>query len=242
MLGNIRMLSTMGYTHITLSAKRKKYAYGNKNYSIRKSRDEIYKMMKLFSNRMIKAAKMDLQVLGRENLPKEGPVLYIANHKSIFDIVVLVSVIEETCIFIGKKEVSNMPLINKWFDALGAIYIDREDKRQTLERVMQGINELKNGQSIVVFPEGTRISGDDIAQFKGGCFKLATKTGVPIVPIAIRNTHKVFEDSRSIQKATVTMNIGKPIDVKALTNEEVRQLPSRAEEIVKDLMQEIISR
>lgn len=235
------MLSTMGYTHITCTAKRNKYAYGNKKYSVRKSRDEIYQMMKMFANRMIKAARMDLHIMGKENLPKEGPVLYISSHKSIFDIVVLVSVIEETSIFIGKKEVSKMPIINKWFDALGAIYIDREDKRQTLQKVMQGIDELKHGQSIVVFPEGTRIPGDEIGEFKGGCFKLATKTGVPIVPIAIRNTHQVFEEKRSIQKAKVTMNIGKPIDVNKLSKEELKNLPLMAEEIVRGLMQEIIN-
>lgn len=240
LINDIKMISTMGYNHVMLSKKRKEYAYGNTKHSVRKSREEIYKLLRIFSNRMIKAAKMDLRVMGRENLPKEGPVLYIANHKGIFDIIVLVSTIEDPCIYIAKKEVSKMTMINTWFDALGAIYIDREDKRQTIESIVRGVNEIRAGQSIVAFPEGTRVSGDEIQEFKGGCFKLATKTGVPIVPIAIHNTYKVFEEKRGIQQTTVTLNIGKPIEVKNLTNEDIKVLPKMAENIVKGLMQEIL--
>lgn len=242
LLNDIRMLSTMGYNHLMLTGKRNKYAYGNKNYPVRESRVEIYKLVKHLANRMIKAARMDLQVMGRENLPKEGPVLYISNHKSIFDIVVLVSVIEDPCIYLAKKEVSKMQMVNTWFDALGAIYIDRDDKRQAIESIVRGINELKSGQSIVAFPEGTRISGDEIKEFKGGCFKLAIKSGVPIVPIAIHNTYKVFEEKRGIQSTTVTVNIGKPIQVKDLSKEEIRVLPQTTEEVVRELMQEIINK
>lgn len=241
LINNIKMIGTMGYTHLMLSKKRKEYAYGNKKHSVRKSREEIYKQIRFFANRMIKAASMDLRVMGRENLPKEGPVVYMANHKGIFDIVVLVSTIEDPCIYIAKKEVSKMMLINRWFDALGAIYIDREDKRETVEKVIQGINEIKAGQSIVVFPEGTRVPGDEIKEFKGGCFKLATKTGVPIVPIAIHNTHKVFEEKKGIQKTTVTLNIGKPIEVKNLSKEDMKVLPQMTEDIVRGLFQEIIN-
>ncbi len=242
LINNIKMLSTMGYNHLKLAKKRKEYAYGNKKHSVRESRKEVYKLTKYLANRMIKAANMDLKVIGRENLPTEGPVLYIANHKSIFDIVVLVSTIEDPCIFLAKKEVAKMQMINTWFAALGAIYIDRDDKRKALESIIHGVNELRSGQSIVAFPEGTRVSGDKIKEFKGGCFKLATKTGVPIVPIAIHNTYKVFEEKKGIQSATVTLNIGKPIEVKQLNKEDIKILPSMVETVVRDLMQEIIDK
>ncbi|WP_054739711.1 lysophospholipid acyltransferase family protein [Cellulosilyticum ruminicola] len=241
LLNDIRMLWTMGSTHLMLSKKRNEYAYGNKKYSIRKSREEIYKQMQLLCKKMIKSAKMDLQVMGKENLPKEGPVLYVANHKGIFDIVSLVSTIDDPCIYIAKKEVGNMMLINTWFDALGAIYIDREDKRGTIEKIIKGIDEIKQGQSIVVFPEGTRVSGNEIKEFKGGVFKLAIKTGVPIVPIAIHNTHKVFEEKRGIQTTRVTLNIGKPIEVKDLSKEDIKVLPKLTEDIVRELFAEIIN-
>lgn len=113
--------------------------------------------------------------------------------------------------------------------------------RETVEKIIQGINEIKQGQSIVVFPEGTRVAGDEIQEFKGGVFKLATKTGVPIVPIAIHNTHKVFEEKRGIQKTTVTLNIGKPIEVKDLSKDDIKVLPKLTEDIVRELLDEIIN-
>lgn len=235
------MIWTMCSSHFSMALKRKKYAYGNGQYDVMQSRAEVFKLMKLMCERMIKSSKMNLVVRGRENLPKEGPVLYVANHKSIFDIVVLTSILNEPCIFVGKKEVAQMPLINKWFEALGCIYLDREDKRKSLQSIIKGIEELKSGQSIVIFPEGTRHSGDNIMKFKEGSFKLATKSEVPIVPIALHNTYKVFEEKRAIQKTTVTVNIGEMIETKNLTREEVQQLPSQTEAYVRTLMEEIIT-
>lgn len=241
MLGNIKMLHTMGFTHVTTALKRNRYTYGNKNYEVKESREEIYSLMKLLCNRMIKAASMDLNIMGKENLPEKGPVLYIANHKSIFDIVVLISVIDKPCLFIGKKELANVPFVSTWFDALGCIYLDREDKREALKAIMDGIRELGNGQSVVIFPEGTRSGGDEILDFKEGSFRLATKSKVPVVPIALHNTYKVFEEHRGIRRATVTVNIGKPIETAHLSKEELQELPKKTNEVVRTLMKDILT-
>ena len=240
MLESTRVVGAMLKMYITGSKARKEYGYGNEKHDVRTSREKIYGLMKQLTNDMIKGAHMELCIKGEDNLPEEGPVIYIANHSSIFDAVVLAHVIKEPCIFIGKKEVSKMPLINVWFDALGCIYIDREDKRQSLECILKGINELKSGQSIIIFPEGTRTMGDEMKPFKEGSFKLATKSGVPIVPIALRNTHKVFEEHNRVKKAKVQMNIGKMISTKDLDREGQQKLPKQVEECVKNLLQELI--
>lgn len=242
MLESAKVVGSMLKIYVTGSRTRKEYGYGNTKHGVKESRAEIYKTMQLLTRRMIKGAGMELEVIGRENLPTEGPVLYMASHKSIFDIVTLASIIDDPCIFIGKKEVSKMPLINIWFEALGCIYIDREDKRQSLESIMRGIKELKEGQSVVIFPEGTRTPGDEIKEFKAGSFKLATKTGVPIVPIALHNTYKVFEENKRVKRTKVTVNIGKPIETKGIDKEAEKSLPKKVEGIVRDLMQEILDR
>ena len=220
---------------------RKEYEYGNARHGVRESREVIYNLMRKLTDEMIKGSGMELNIRGLENLPQKGPVLYVANHSSIFDAVVIVNIIEEPCIFIGKKEVSSMPLINKWFDALGCIYIDREDKRQSLECILKGINELKAGQSMIIFPEGTRTMGDEMKPFKEGTFKLALKSGVPVVPIAIRNTDKVYEETKLIKRTSVYMNIGKMIQTSNMSIEEKKKLPKIAEEKVKELLKQIIS-
>lgn len=226
---------------ITAGGKRKEYGFGNKKHGQKESRKQIFSLMQQLSRNLLKSTGMELKVLGKENLPKEGPVLYVATHKSVFDIVILMTLLEEPAIFIGKKEVASMPFVNKWFDALGCIYVDREDMREALKSIMEGIKEIKNGQSIVLFPEGTRNMGNEIRPFKEGGFRLATKTQVPVIPIALSNTFKVFEEKKRIQKTKVTVNIGAPILTSDLSKEELNQFPKLVEDKVRGLMMEIIS-
>lgn len=224
---------------ITAGRKRKEYGFGNKKHGEKESREQIFGLMQQLSRNLLKSTGMDLEVLGKENLPEKGPVLYIATHKSVFDIVILMTILKEPAIFIGKKEVASMPFVNKWFDALGCIYVDREDMREALKSIMEGIKEIKSGQSIVLFPEGTRNIGNEIRPFKEGGFRLASKTKVPVIPIALSNTFKVFEEKKRIQKTKVIVNIGKPIITSDLSNEELAQLPKLVEDKVRALMMEI---
>ena len=239
MFENTKVIRDFITADITEAKLRKEYAYGNTKHSKIESRRVIYEKMQELARNLVKSTNMDLKVMGKENLPEKGPVLYVATHKSVFDIVILLTIIEEPTIFIGKKEVQKMPFVHKWFDALGCIYIDRDNKRNALQSIIRGIEELKNGQSIVLFPEGTRNMSNDIQHFKEGGFKLATKSLVPIVPIALSNTYKVFEEKKRIQKTEVVVNIGEPIHVAELTKDEVKGLPAYVEEKVKLLMEEI---
>lgn len=239
MFENTKVIRDFIVADVRQAGLRKEYGYGNTKYSVEESREKIYRKMQELSRNLVKSTKMDLKVIGKENLPKEGPVLYVATHKSVFDIVILLTIIEDPTIFIGKKEVQKMPFVDKWFDALGCIYIDREDMRSALLSIIKGVEELKNGQSIVLFPEGTRNMSNEINHFKEGGFKLATKSQVPIVPIALSNTYKVFEEKKRIQHTEVTVNIGEAIQTAQLSKDELRNLPSYVEEKVRGLMKEI---
>ena len=239
MLKTPKVISDILLTEVQSAKKRKEYGFGNNKHGKKESRAEIFELMRQLSERLVHSSKMDLEVFGEEYLPEKGPVLYVATHKSVFDIVVLMTLLKEPAIFIGKKEVSSMPFVNKWFDALGCIYVDRNDMRQALKSIMEGVKDIKNGQSIVLFPEGTRNMSNDIKPFKEGGFKLATKTGVPVVPIALSNTFKVFEEKKFIQKTKIKVNIGKPIETKDLSKEELTQLPQLVEDTIRTLMIEI---
>lgn len=240
MFENTKVIKDFVAADIMDAKLRKEYGYGNTTHDVKESRKMIYKRLQQLSKNLVKSAAIELEVRGLENLPKEGPALYMATHKSVFDIIILLSIIEDPSIFVGKKEVAKMPFVNKWFDALGCIYLDREDKRQALKSIIQGIEELKSGQSVVIFPEGTRSMSNEILPFKEGCFKLATKTQVPIIPIALSNTYKIFEEKRRIQKTRVVVNIGEAIDTKVITREEQVQLPKVVEQKVRGLMENIV--
>ena len=240
MFENTKVIKDFIWADITHRKIREEYGFGNEKHGKQESRAEIYKHMQELAKNLIASTGMELEVRGKENLPTKGPVLYTATHKSVFDIVILLTIIDDPSIFIGKKEVQKMPFVNKWFNALGCIYIDRDDMRKALQSILEGISELKSGQSIVLFPEGTRNMSNEIRPFKEGGFKLATKTKVPVVPIALSNTYKVFEEKKRIQKTKVIVNIGKPIETSKLSKEEIAHLPQIVEEKVGKLMMEIV--
>lgn len=242
MLRGIAVLWVMAWHYIVNTPKRKKYSVENKTLDSdtkKVYRKEIYKLMQKLCKGMIKAAGTTVEVRGKENLPKEGPVVYIVNHVGLYDSPVVAALIDDPLVFIGKAETKKMPIIGRWFDAMGCIYIHRDDMKQSLQAILEGIKELKEGQSIIIFPEGTRSKGSEMAEFKAGSFKLATKANVPIVPIAIKNTHKVLEEKGRIEKATVYVNVGEMIDVAALSAEEKKELPKRVESKVRELLKEM---
>ncbi len=239
MLPSIRILFAIFYSYIASIYSMQKYKFGNKKYGKRESRERIYQALQKIARRMAKAAGMEVKVLGAENLPKEGPVVYMANHKGLFDAVALVSTIDDPMIAIVKKEVKKMPIISRWIGALGCIYLDRKDMKQSLAAILEGIKELKEGQSVLIFPEGTRSKTDELGKFKEGSFKLALKANVPIVPIAILNTEKVFEAQKRIVPHTVYMKVGNPIDTPNLTAEEKKLLPKTVENTVKALLDDL---
>lgn len=240
MFENTKVIKDFIWADIAYRNLRTEYGFRNKKHGKMESRQEIYNELQKLAQKLIQSTNMNLIVKGSENLPKDRPVLYIATHKSVFDIVILLSILSDPVIFIGKKEVQKMPFVNKWFDALGCIYLDREDKRKALQSIIEGINEIREGQSIVLFPEGTRSKTNEIGHFKEGGFKLATKTLIPIVPIAMSNTFKVFEEKKRIQKTEVIVNIGEPIVTSSLTKEELSKLPKITEEVVRNLMKDIL--
>lgn len=243
MIRGMRVLWSIGFHYVINVFKRQKYRVDNKELDLatkREYRFHIYRAMQDLSRRMVKAAGATIEIKGKENLPANGPVVYMATHKGLFDSPVMAILIEnEPVIFIGKEETKKMPVFGKWFEAMGCIYLARDDMKQSLQAILKGIDELKSGQSIVIFPEGTRMKGKEMGNFKAGSFKLATKANVPIVPIAIQNTYKVLEEKKKIQKTTIYVNVGKPIDVPSLSAEEKKKLPKHVEDIVRELLAEI---
>lgn len=175
-----------------------------------------------------------IHVEGLENVPKDEPVLFVSNHQGNFDILLLLTCIDKPKGFIAKKELENIPTISEWMKFIGCVFMDRSNLRKSAEAIIQGVKLLKQGQSLVIFPEGTRSKGGPMKEFKAGSFKLATKSKVPIVPITINGSYKVMEDKKFfIQKADVYVYIHPPIDTKSLSKEEEANLPKAVENIIK---------
>lgn len=185
------------------------------------------------SQKLIKLSDSTVNVHGLKNIP-EGPVLFVSNHQSNMDIAIICGFIDKPKGFIAKKELKKLPLINKWITLAGSIYLDRENPRKSMEGILEGIKTLKNGHSLVVFPEGTRSRGDKMGEFKSGSFKLATKSKVPIVPLTIDGTYRVMEANKILIKpSNINFYVHKPIYTDKLSKEEIAKLPETVEHIIR---------
>ena len=185
------------------------------------------------SQKLIKLSDSTVNVHGLENIP-EGPVLFVSNHQSNMDIAIICGFIDKPKGFIAKKELKKLPLINKWITLAGSIYLDRENPRKSMEGILEGIKTLKNGHSLVVFPEGTRSRGDKMGEFKSGSFKLATKSKVPIVPLTIDGTYRVMEANKILIKpSNINFYVHKTIYTDKLSKEEITKLPETVEHIIR---------
>lgn len=188
---------------------------------------------KTISQKLIKLSDSTVNVHGLENIP-EGPVLFVSNHQSNMDIAIICGFIDKPKGFIAKKELKKLPLISKWITLAGSIYLDRDNPRKSMEGILEGIKTLKNGHSLVVFPEGTRSRGDKMGEFKAGSFKLATKSKVPIVPLTIDGTYRVMEANKVLIKpSNINFYVHKPIYTDKLSKEELSKLPETVEDIIR---------
>lgn len=172
----------------------------------------------------INKAGIKMNIKGLENIPKET-CLFVANHQSLLDVPVLMGFLNKPIGFIGKKELSKVPGISSWMKQLHCIFIDRENVKEAVKTINLGVEYLKSGYSMVIFPEGTRGKGEELGEFKKGSLKLGTKAGVPIVPVTIDGTYNILEaNGWKITPSTVNLTIDKPIYVSSLTKEEQNNL------------------
>ena len=180
---------------------------------------------------------VDVTVLGEENVPKDEAVLYVANHRSYFDILLTYVRVPGITGYISKIEVERIPLLRNWMNNLHCLFLDRKDIKQGLKTILTGIEKLKSGISIFIFPEGTRNKENDtFLPFHGGSFKLAEKSGCPIVPIALNNVADIFEDhSPKIKKTHVVIEYGKPIYPSQLDKETKKNLAGYVSDQIKDM-------
>ncbi len=182
----------------------------------------------------------DLVVEGLENLPEEGPVVIVGNHQGYADIAAYFAAFRKfQFAFVAKKELAKIPLYGKWMPRIRSVFIERDDPRASLEAIKAGIDLIEKGFSLVIYPEGTRSKGPVPGPFMKGSLKLATKPGVPIVPVSMHGTYKMFEQTGVIRPATIRIIVHEPIETKGLSRQEERELNDRVEKIVKDGIREL---
>ena len=140
---------------------------------------------------------------GVENIPDE-PVLFVGNHRSDFDILVSYTNIPQPVGFVAKKSMEKIPFVAWWMKLIACLFLDRENAREGLKTIKDAIEQIKNGTSVFIFPEGTRNRNADAdipMEFKEGSLKIAQKAKCRIVPVVIKDTERIFEAQKPLIKA-----------------------------------------
>jgi len=167
---------------------------------------------KLWGRLGIWMAGVKLEVSGRENVPLDAPVIFMSNHQGNFDILSLFVAIPRQFSWIAKEELFAVPVFGHSMARAGYIPLDRSDGRRALKSIEAAAAMIKNGRSVVIFPEGTRTLDGNLLPFKRGGFLLAAKAGVPIVPLTINGSARVNPPKRlELYPGKITIRFGEPI-------------------------------
>ncbi len=227
----------VGFLVLSIPALIVEWLIGKVNPSF-KDRSSLHIIQWIF-NIILKVAGVDVTVIGRENIPRDVPVLYASNHRSFFDILLTYVLVPDVCGYISKYELIQVPLLSNWMRNLHCLFLDRDDLKQGMKTILEAIDKIKQGISVCVFPEGTRNKGKELEllPFHEGSFRIASKTDCPVVPIAISNSSAMWEDHLPcVRPCHVTIEYCQPIDVSQLSREEKKHIGTLTQERILEAL------
>lgn len=204
-----------------------------------KEQTYLHHLTRDWARSMVKAAGGKVTVTGIDNIPADQAVLFVSNHQGNFDIPLLLGYIDQPKGFVAKIELKKLPMVRTWMELIQCVFMDRNDLRQSLQVMNEAIQTLKNGHSMVIFPEGTRSKGGPVQEFKKGSLRLALKAQVPVIPIGISGSYRLMEaQGFQIKPASISIHIGKPILLHTLPKEDQQEAAALVQKQVQKLLEE----
>jgi 1-acyl-sn-glycerol-3-phosphate acyltransferase len=230
------VLSVVLFFIITIPLDIVLYFIGKTNPELRMSISQS--MVRGIFRIILKAAGADITVDGLDQIPEDEAVLFVGNHQSYFDILVTCIYIKRGVGYVAKKEMIKIPFLNIWMKGINCLFLDRDNIKEGLKTILQGVDELKKGHSMFIFPEGTRNQSGQMLPFKEGSTKMAEKAKVPIIPVAITGTPDLFENNHApkVTAAKVHVSFGKPIHIGELEKEEKKFLGAYVQKQIQEML------
>ena len=188
-----------------------------------------------WSKGILNVTGVRLSVEGLDNIPKDGPCVFVANHRSYYDIPLLLASLDEPYGILAKEELGKIPLLNRWMKLLGCVFVQRDDVRASVRALNDATAIVESGRSFIIFPEGTRYKGEEggAGEFKAGAFRIAVKTGAPVVPVAISGARGLFEaHGNRATPGTVYVRVLPPIQTAGMSRAEQKQLPDAVRQTI----------
>jgi putative phosphoserine phosphatase/1-acylglycerol-3-phosphate O-acyltransferase len=169
-------------------------------------------------------AGLDVRTTGEEHLWSQRPAVFIFNHQSQTDALIISRLLRHDFTSVAKQEMKSNPLLGTVLGAVGTVFIDRSNKDKAIEAMQPAVDSLKNGMSFAIAPEGRRSLGYNLGHFKKGAFHIAMQAGVPVVPIVIANSSDSMPKSGVIiRPASIDVTVLPPVSTTDWTKETIDQ-------------------
>jgi len=195
--------------------------------------NKVHKIANLWARMLLWLTNTRVEVIGRENVLMNRPQIFMANHQSDFDILIVLAHIPGQFRWIAKKELFKIPVFGKAMRNAGYIEIDRQNHEKALMSLDEAAQKIREGKSVVTFPEGTRSRDGKIKPFKQGMFHLAIRSGVPIVPISIIGANEIMpKRTLTVRPGRITMIIDRPVEVTGYTLDTRGELIEKIRDII----------
>ena len=188
-----------------------------------------------WSRQILHITGVQLLVEGLDNIPKDTACVFVGNHRSYYDIPILLTALDAPHGILAKEELEKIPLLNRWMKLLGCVFVKRDDIRASVKALNDATAIVESGRSFVIFPEGTRYKGEEggAGEFKAGAFRIAIKTGAPVVPVAISGARGLFEGhGLRATPGDIRVRILPAIQTAGMSKAEQKQLPDAVRQTI----------
>ena len=193
-----------------------------------RSGETVLKLARVWSRTVLGVSGVKLEVVQHAPLDRKRPYIVMANHASMIDIWAVFLAVPVSLRFIAKKQLGAIPLFGWAMRAGRFIFIDRQNAASARRSIAEASRRIGAGQSVVIFPEGTRTRDGRLMAFKKGGFHLALESGAEIVPVAIHGSRALMPRGAAlIRPGTVRVEIGAPVSTAGLTAADREALASR---------------
>lgn len=199
------------------------------------SENRIHKIARLWAKILLLMSNTKVEVIGARNITMGKPQIFMANHQSDFDILIVLAHVPGQFRWLAKKELFRIPIFGQAMRAAGYIEIDRYNHEKAIQDLEEAAKRIKDGKSVMSFPEGSRSRNRGIQPFKQGIFHLAIKSGVPVVPVSIIGSGEIMpKRSLKVTPGKVKLVIDKPIDVKKYSVDNRQELIDQVRKVITE--------
>lgn len=196
--------------------------------------EELYlrRVVSAYFRQLLSLFGVRISVEGLDRLPADRKLCVVSNHQGTFDIALIAAAMPMRVGFIAKREAARIPFLRAWLDALHCVLLERSKPRKARQTIERGARKIRDGHPLVLFPEGTRSRGPEMALFRPGSMMLPILARALVVPVTVNGSYRILEEQRRLRPGRIRLTVHEPVDAAAYSLRRRRELADRLWQIV----------